>query len=601
MSFSKNEYPGTGAQTDFAVSFPYIDQSHVTVTVDGVETAFTWVNDGLIRISPAPAVAAFIRIRRETSQDERLVNYVVPSSLNDEDLNNDSKQAFFMAQEAIDRATESMGQDDTGQWDAISKRIKNVADPTAATDGVNRQYAESLLTDGSGNPILTRLAASTGSSLIGHTASGIGAVSRDVQEALRASVRSGDYDTNAHYLAGLAALTETVGVKNLDVGGTGMTWGTAETGSASETNFRVLIPTVSGAGKFSISVGGAFFVDTQDDVLFIGYNHDNNGGKLDPDEAMLAFNIEADYNNGVTGHQMEWNMNVTTPDDSVDTRPFAFAIERDSHNFMYWSFRIGDNTGDSYFSITSRDGLTNRFLVDRNGDSHIYRNLTLERTSANPVIQAGNTNASINFWANGTGSFGFYTTSGTTRQFNIAHVESAVNYVQAEGAATTGQPVVSAQGGDTDVGLAFETKGGADFDFFSDAGSTRQFKIARVASAVNYLKVNGAATGVAPSLSAVGSDTNVDVQLVPQGTGTVKTSAAMRILIGTAIPAGGTAGAGFRFSSTANFGVFFGSGAPSLSAAKGSLYLRSDGSSTSTRLYVNTDGSTTWTNVTTAA
>lgn len=69
----------------------------------------------------------------------------------------------------------------------------------------------------------------------------------------------------------------------------------------------------------------------------------------------------------------------------------------------------------------------------------------------------------------------------------------------------------------------------------------------------------------------------------------------------TAIPAGGTAGAGLLVSSTSNFGVFFGSGAPSLSAAKGSLYLRSDGSSTSTRMYVNTDGSTTWTNVTTAA
>lgn len=70
---------------------------------------------------------------------------------------------------------------------------------------------------------------------------------------------------------------------------------------------------------------------------------------------------------------------------------------------------------------------------------------------------------------------------------------------------------------------------------------------------------------------------------------------------GTAIPAGGTAGVGYKMSSTANFGVFFGSGAPTLSAAKGSLYLRSDGSSTSTRMYVNTDGATTWTNVVTAA
>jgi hypothetical protein len=68
-----------------------------------------------------------------------------------------------------------------------------------------------------------------------------------------------------------------------------------------------------------------------------------------------------------------------------------------------------------------------------------------------------------------------------------------------------------------------------------------------------------------------------------------------------AIPAGGTAGKGFTFSTTVNFGVFFGSGAPTLQAAKGSLYLRSDGSSTSTRVYVNTDGATAWTNLVTAA
>lgn len=48
--------------------------------------------------------------------------------------------------------------------------------------------------------------------------------------------------------------------------------------------------------------------------------------------------------------------------------------------------------------------------------------------------------------------------------------------------------------------------------------------------------------------------------------------------------------------------VYSGSGAPSISAAvKGSIYLRTDGSSTSTRLYVATDTAGTWTNVTTAA
>jgi hypothetical protein len=69
---------------------------------------------------------------------------------------------------------------------------------------------------------------------------------------------------------------------------------------------------------------------------------------------------------------------------------------------------------------------------------------------------------------------------------------------------------------------------------------------------------------------------------------------------GTAITAGGSL-TGLKISSATNFGVFVGSGAPTISAAQGSLYLRSDGSSTSTRAYINTDGGTTWTAITTAA
>jgi hypothetical protein len=68
-----------------------------------------------------------------------------------------------------------------------------------------------------------------------------------------------------------------------------------------------------------------------------------------------------------------------------------------------------------------------------------------------------------------------------------------------------------------------------------------------------------------------------------------------------AVPNGGNTTARVLLGSNAAFGVYYGNGAPTVSAGKGSLYMRIDGSSTSTRLYVNTDGATTWTNVTTAA
>lgn len=68
-----------------------------------------------------------------------------------------------------------------------------------------------------------------------------------------------------------------------------------------------------------------------------------------------------------------------------------------------------------------------------------------------------------------------------------------------------------------------------------------------------------------------------------------------------ATPAGGSTSVRLVFGTTAGFGIYVGSGAPSVSAAQGSLYLRSDGSSASTRAYINTDGGTTWTAITTAA
>lgn len=83
----------------------------------------------------------------------------------------------------------------------------------------------------------------------------------------------------------------------------------------------------------------------------------------------------------------------------------------------------------------------------------------------------------------------------------------------------------------------------------------------------------------------------------------VTLTATNRAAVGTTIgfTAGGNGSNFLRLSSTSTFGIFWGSGVPTITAAQGSLYLRSDGSSTSTRMYINTTGSTTWTNVTTAA
>jgi len=59
-------------------------------------------------------------------------------------------------------------------------------------------------------------------------------------------------------------------------------------------------------------------------------------------------------------------------------------------------------------------------------------------------------------------------------------------------------------------------------------------------------------------------------------------------------------GAGAAVEFVAGPWVIAGNGAPVGPAPQGTLYLRADGSSTTTRAYINTDGNTGWTSVTTA-
>lgn len=125
-----------------------------------------------------------------------------------------------------------------------------------------------------------------------------------------------------------------------------------------------------------------------------------------------------------------------------------------------------------------------------------------------------------------------------------------------------------------------------------------------ISAAGNILGGNVAATGnVSLTGNVIAGNLTSGAQMLAVGNvtgGNLRTNGQVLALSATALPAGGATGAGYLLSSVANFGVFFGSGAPTLSAAKGSLYLRSDGTTTNNRMYINTDGGTTWTPVITA-
>jgi hypothetical protein len=124
----------------------------------------------------------------------------------------------------------------------------------------------------------------------------------------------------------------------------------------------------------------------------------------------------------------------------------------------------------------------------------------------------------------GTGGFTFSTNSSAgTQQFGITHTASAVNYVQVTGAATGNNPVLSSQGSDTNIGMRFYSKGAVGLSFWTSGGSSRQFQVEHtVGSVVNYAFATGSVAGAAPIFGVAGSDTNIDLTLTPKGTGVVQ-------------------------------------------------------------------------------
>lgn len=151
MAYARNvttvsSLSGTNA-TQFDLSFPYILASHVIVEVNGTATtAFTFINASRIQLNTAASIGDVITLTRETSPATRLVDYQTGSLLSEEILDQDSLQAFYLAQEANDVKEISLTKGGQDQWDAQSRRIENVTDPTGAQDAATKAYADAITT-----------------------------------------------------------------------------------------------------------------------------------------------------------------------------------------------------------------------------------------------------------------------------------------------------------------------------------------------------------------------------------------------------------------------------------------------------------------------
>jgi hypothetical protein len=159
MAFARDSYTAAGSQTDFTITFPYIAETHVTVYDEGVlqtegaSNDYTIVSGVTVRFNAAVTDGNTVLLIRSTSRSTRLVDYANASTITEADLDNDSLQAFYMVQEAIDSVATALGLGSTDLWDATSIRITNVADPTAVQDAATKNYVDTVLTANGNVPV----------------------------------------------------------------------------------------------------------------------------------------------------------------------------------------------------------------------------------------------------------------------------------------------------------------------------------------------------------------------------------------------------------------------------------------------------------------
>lgn len=108
------QYIGDGETALFPITFPYLDQSHVGVSLNGFPmdfgAEFEFVGDSSIRFRPTvPGVGVVVELKRETPLDP-LVRFQNGATLTQDDLNTAALQSLYSIEELWDRYETRFGE-----------------------------------------------------------------------------------------------------------------------------------------------------------------------------------------------------------------------------------------------------------------------------------------------------------------------------------------------------------------------------------------------------------------------------------------------------------------------------------------------------------
>jgi len=145
MAVVQNTYTGNGSTVLYSLSFPYLDQTDVKVSVNGsVVTNYIFATASSIQFLTAPSAGAAIIIYRETSNDETSATIFPGSAIKAADLNNNFTQILYAVQEVVARYISSIGGTLSGILNMGGNKITNLGAPTSGTDAATKTYVDSV-------------------------------------------------------------------------------------------------------------------------------------------------------------------------------------------------------------------------------------------------------------------------------------------------------------------------------------------------------------------------------------------------------------------------------------------------------------------------
>ena len=102
MATTQNTYTGNGTLADYSITFEYLKEADIKVTLDHVATtAFTLPNATTLRFNTAPGNNVAIRIFRDTDVDAARFVYSAGSAIKAAELNENADQSLYALQETV--------------------------------------------------------------------------------------------------------------------------------------------------------------------------------------------------------------------------------------------------------------------------------------------------------------------------------------------------------------------------------------------------------------------------------------------------------------------------------------------------------------------